>query len=462
MSFSDLRFIFYFLPSFVLLHTLAPQRLRNVLLVAGSLVFYAVGAGARDTAVLCAVVLVNYLLGRWIGSERGELRTGVLFLGVALNLGCLFYFKYLSAALRLLSLRTGADFSFLRIVLPLGISFYVFQSISYLADVHRETVAPERNLINFAAYLLAFPQLLIGPILRYGDVREALSGRTVRRSDLEEGFELFVIGLGLKVLLADQLSTLWAMLERIGFAYISTPLAWFGAVGYSLQLYFDFCGYSLMAMGLGRMLALPIPRNFDQPYLSRSVSEFYRRWHITLGTWFRDYIYIPLGGSRRGTARTFLSLAAVWVLTGLWHGATLNFLLWGVLLLLFIVLEKLGLRYFLGRHALLSHLYLLFVIVQSWVVFRITDMHALRAYFCRLYPFFGGGTAPYPGDFVRLLSSYWHLFAIALFFCLPFPRRFYEKHRGSVLVWLPLLGVFFLSVYFIATASGSPFLYSRF
>lgn len=462
MSFSDLRFIFYFLPAFVCIHTLLPQKWRNVWLFFASLGLYAWGAGWTDAALFAALLVVNYALARWMAQERDEMRAALLTLALFVDFGALFLFKYLAALLRAAQAFFGGDASFFQLALPLGISFYVFQHAAYLIDVYRGTSGAERSFIDYGAFTAAYPQLAMGPILRYGDVRAALKSRSVRRADLEQGFQLFAVGLAFKVLLADQLASLWAALERIGFAYLSAPLAWMGAVGYSLQLYFDFHGYSLMAMGLGRMLALPVARNFDEPYLSRSVSEFYRRWHITLGTWFRDYIYIPLGGSRHGTARTLLALAAVWVLTGVWHGAALNFPLWGAVLFVLIALEKLGLRRFLGRHRVLSHLYLLFVIVQTWVIFRISDLHALGAYFSRLYPFFGSHSAINPGDFLKYGADYWWLFALGALFCLPWPRRFYERNRTSALVWLPLLAVFWLCVYLLSTQSGNAFLYFRF
>ena len=302
----------------------------------------------------------------------------------------------------------------------------------------------------------------MGPILRYDEWRGALKERTLSREDAFLGFELFAVGLCFKVLLADQLAPLWASLERIGYGYLSTPLAWLGAASYSLQLYFDFSGYSLMAMGLGQMLGLPVPRNFDLPYTARSVSEFYRRWHITLGTWFRDYLYIPLGGSRRGKARTALALTVVWFFTGLWHGASWNFVLWGIVLLFFILLEKFCIGSFLKKHALLSHLYLLFVIPPTWVIFRITKLSDVGAYFSRLFPFFGTHSAVSAQDALKLLSSYWWLLLLGILFCLPQPRRFFEKHRGTPLIDLPLFVLFWVCVYFIATSAGNAFLYSRF
>ena len=462
VSFSDLRFIFYVLPGFILLHTLIAPKARNALLFFGSLAVYAWGAGLEAAGILVVMTLLNYLIARWIAQEVSSTRGIYLAMAILLNLGTLFSCKYFFALSAALEPYTGWDLSFLHIALPLGISFYIFQMSGYLIDVYRGNIEPEANLIDFGAFVAAFPQLTMGPILRYGDVRGALKERKPGREDIEQGFQLFCIGLAYKVLLADQLAYLWVVLERIGFEYISTPLAWLGAVGYSLQLYFDFHGYSLMATGLGRMLALPVAWNFDEPYLSRTVSDFYRRWHMTLGTWFRDYVYIPLGGSRHGMARTLLSLAVVWLLTGLWHGPTPNYLIWGGVLFAFIALERLFLRRAFENLHILPHVYLLFVIIQTWVIFRIERFNDLVAYFCRLYPFFGDPVSINYGDFQKYLSSYWWLFAIGILLCLPQPRRWYERHRNNPLVWIPLFALFWVSVYFLSTGSGSEFLYFRF
>ncbi len=319
MSFSDLTFLFYFLPLFFAVYYILPFRFKNAALVLGSFAFYFIGAGARDTLLLSGVLLLHYALARAMAGKEVRTRKALLIIALAADLFCLVYFKYAAFILENLGKLTGTAFSLVELALPLGISFYLFQSAGYLIDVYRGEEA-EKNLIDYAAFTIAFPQLTMGPILRCREWRGALKERTITREDVFSGFELFVVGLCFKVLLADQLAPLWASLERIGYEYLSTPLAWLGAVSYSLQLYFDFSGYSLMAMGLGQMLALPVPRNFDLPYTARSVSEFYRRWHITLGTWFRDYVYIPLGGSRNGNARTVLSLTVVWFFTGLWHG----------------------------------------------------------------------------------------------------------------------------------------------
>ena len=461
MSFSDLTFLFYFLPLFFAVYYLVPFRCKNAVLVLGSAAFYFLGAGARDALLLGASVLFHFCLARAMDGKTVRARKALLLFGLCADLFGLVYFKYAAFLLENLGKLTGQTFSPVHLALPLGVSFYLFQSAGYLIDVYRGARA-ERNPVDFSAFVLAFPQLTMGPILRYDEWRGALKERTVARGDVLLGFECFAVGLCFKVLLADQLAPLWASLERIGYGYLSTPLAWLGAASYSLQLYFDFSGYSLMAMGLGQMLGLRVPRNFDLPYTARSVSEFYRRWHITLGTWFRDYLYIPLGGSRRGKARTALALTVVWVFTGLWHGASWNFVLWGVMLLAFILLEKFCIGGFLREHRLLSHLYLLFVIPQTWVVFRITKLSDIGAYFSRLFPFFGTHSSVSAQDALKLLSSCWWLLLLSVLFCLPQPRRFYEKHRGTLLIDLPLFVLFWVCVYFIATSSGNAFLYSRF
>ena len=463
MSFSTLPFLFYFLPAFLVVYYIAPARRRNAVLALGSIYFYWRGAGTGGTLTLLALVLINYAAARFIEARRGRERRAWLAAALVCDFGSLFYFKYMGWFLENLGTLTGRELSLFRVALPLGISFYVFQSAAYVIDVYRADARAERSLVDFAACETMFPQLVMGPILRMRDVDARLHARRpFRRAAVEDGFSLFVVGLGCKVILADRLAALWAALERIGFAYLSTPLAWFGAVGYSLQLYYDFAGYSLMAMGLGGMLGFSIPRNFDLPYCSRSVSEFWRCWHITLGSWFRDYLYVPLGGSRNGAARLFFSLLAVWTLTGLWHGASWNFVLWGFVLFVLIALEKFLLGGFLKRHRVFARLYFLFLIPQTWVIFRISDLGELGAYFSRLYPFFSSGESVFAGDFLRQLKSFWPLFAAGVLLAAPWPRRFYEKYRSTPLVWLPLFAVFWLCVYLIASGDGSPFLYASF
>ena len=461
MSFSGLNFIFYFLPVFLAVYYLTPPQWHKVVLFVGSMGFYLWGAGWRDAALLFGVIVVNYALALLMERREQPRRRPLLALALCADLGLLLFYKYSGFLAGGIARLLGAESPLLTLALPLGISFYIFQCVAYVVDVYRG-MPPEVNFYAFAAFLSAFPQLTMGPILRYGDLRAALRSRKMRCADLEEGFESFAVGFVLKVLVADQLAPLWASLERIGFASISTPLAWLGAVGYSLQLYFDFAGYSLMAVGLGQMLALPIARNFDHPYCARSVSEFWRRWHITLGAWFRDYLYIPLGGSRRGKGRMVLALTAVWLLTGLWHGAGWSFILWGAALLVLILLEKLALRRLLDRCGLLAHLYVCAVMPITWVLFKITDLRELGAYLGRMFPFFGEGVCVYRGDFAEHLSSYAPFLLLALFLCLPQPERVFEKYRGRWFVSVPLFLLFWYCLYLSSTAGGNAFLYARF
>ena len=269
--------------------------------------------------------------------------------------------------------------------LPLGISFYTFQICSYLMDVYRGAIRAERSLFRLMGYVCMFPQLLSGPLIRYGKLVREWKGREHSMKGFEEGIRIFTVGLGMKVLIANQVGNLWRQTTAIGFESISTPMAWLGLIGYTLQIYFDFYGYSMMASGLGRIMGFHFPDNFRQPYLSVSMTEFWRRWHITLGEWFRDYVYIPLGGSRTGTWRTLRNLLAVWLLTGLWHGDSWNYILWGVVLFLIIAIEKLGLLRILERYHILGHLYMAFWIPISWLIFAVEDLPMLWVYLTRLF-----------------------------------------------------------------------------
>ena len=347
------------------------------MLALGSLLFYWLGAGTGALLVLVALILVNFARGAADRDAHGDERRAWLIPRARVRWAVSFI-----SSTWLVSGKSGQTDEYrlflFRVALPLGVSFYVFQSIAYVADVYRGDAEAERSLFGLRRLSGDVPQLVWGshPAPARCERGASHEASLLPRGGRERLFA-FVVGLGCKVVLADQLASLWTALERIGFAYLSAPLAWFGAVGYSLQLYYDFAGYSLMAMGLARMLGFVIPRNFDLPYCSRSISEFWRRWHITLGIWFRDYLYIPLGGSRNGKRRLLLSLFVVWTLTGLWHGAAWNFVLWGLVLFVFIALESSASAAFLERHRFLSRLYFLFLIPQTWVVFRISDLGEL-------------------------------------------------------------------------------------
>lgn len=466
MSFSDLTFLFYFLPLFFAVYYLVPFRCKNAVLVLGSAACYLLGAGMRDALLLSAVLLLHYFLARLMVGRSPRMRKGLLAAALSADLFCLVYFKYAAFFLENWGKLTGQSFPLIKLVLPLGVSFYLFQSAGYLIDVCRGAAA-EKNLVDYAAFTIAFPQLTMGPILRYDEWRGALKERTLSREDAFLGFELFAVGLCFKVLLADQLAPLWASLERIGYGYLSTPLAWLGAASYSLQLYFDFSGYSLMAMGLGQMLGLPVPRNFDLPYTARSVSEFYRRWHITLGTWFRDYLYIPLGGSRRGSARTALALTVVWFFTGLWHGASWNFVVWGLFYGVILITEK----YFTGKilaklPGAVQTLYTMILVMLGWVLFFSPTLGSALTWIGNMFG--QGATGFMDSQALYLIMRNWLFWVAGIIGSTPFMHLlgkrlvFNEERPHTVLAGCLMAGLFVLCVAYLVTESYNPFLYFRF
>lgn len=320
----------------------------------------------------------------------------------------------------------------------------------------------EKSFIRLGTYVTMFPQLIAGPIINYSEVRMALCSRTVTFEQFESGLKILILGLGAKVIVADRIGLLWNNIQAIGFESISTPLAWMGAFAYSIELYFDFSGYSLMALGLGRMLGFEFPKNFKHPYISRSVSEFWRRWHITLGRWFREYVYIPLGGNRKGKARTIFNLFVVWSLTAVWHGAEGHFLIWGASLLLLLALEKAFLLQFLKKSKILSHVYLVLVVPLTWMAFAIADVGQLGVYYARMFPFFGVGETVRQMDFLQYLKDYGPLFLMGIVFSTPYPTALYKVFEKKWLGSLAVIVVLGLSLYYMAVSTNNPFLYFNF
>ena len=461
MLFSSIPFLFYFLPCVFVLYFLVPMRWKNTGLLLASLFFYAWGE-PKFVVFMLASIVQGYVLARLVEKYRADRGRAKLFLTLSLvfSLGLLGYCKYADFFLSGFNALTGLHIPLLRVALPIGSSFYTFQILSYVVDVYRGDVKAQRNFIDLAAYIAMFPQLIAGPIVRYSDIASQLEHRTHSLADVAAGARRFVLGLGKKVLLANVFYELITTFKASGDR--SVLFYWLYAAACVLNIYFDFSGYSDMAIGLGRIFGFRYLENFDYPYISASITEFWRRWHMSLGSWFRDYVYIPLGGSRNGKRRLLLSLFVVWTLTGLWHGAAWNFVLWGLVLFVFIALEKFCIGSFLEHHRFLSRLYFLFLIPQTWVVFRISDLGELGDYFSRLYPFLSSGESVFAGDLLRQLKSYWWLFALGILLTTPWPRRFYEKYRATPLVWLPLFAVFWLCLYLIATGTGNPFLYARF
>lgn len=465
MVFSSLEFLFVFFPVFLAVYSVSPPKYRNAVIFIASMVFYGVGTADRPLYLLLmlATILVNFILGRLMHTSAHSAKP-CLIIGILFNFGWLIYFKYTGFLITSISaLLLGHPLAVPDIILPIGISFYTFQNVSYLADVYRKKTEPENSFIRYGAYISMFPQLIAGPIVTYGTVKEQLSHREYSFSGINEGLKTFTLGLGFKVLLANQVGGLWKDIGMIGFESISTPLAWMGIAAYSFQLYFDFYGYSLMAVGLGQMMGFALPRNFNHPYTAVTMTEFWRRWHITLGSWFREYVYIPLGGNRGGTAKTVRNLLIVWLLTGLWHGAGWNFLLWGLALFGVLVLEKFCIGGFMERHRLCGHLYMILLIPLSWLLFAVTDMGQIAVYFGRLFPFLSGKPqAVFAGDYIKYFGIYGKFLLAGLLFSTRIPALVYKKHKDSVLMPLVLLAIFSASVYCMYKGMDDPFLYFHF
>lgn len=453
MLFSSLSFIFRFLPIFLVIYYIVPMKYKNAILLIGSICFYTF-LDINNLVLIIVSTSVNCLLGVLIYRAKQANRKGKIpfCIGIIYNVSILLGFKYFLCQMNQIS------------HLPLGISFYTFTSLSFLIDTYKERYDIDTNKSNILTYLWMFPQLISGPIVRYGDLSQQLEDRSLTVARFESGLRLFIIGLGYKVIIANPLASLWNEIQVIGFSSISTTLAWMGVITYSLQLYFDFNGYSLMAIGIGEMLGFNLPVNFAHPYMSRSVSEFWHRWHITLGLWFRDYIYIPLGGNRKGKPRQFLNLFIVWILTGIWHGSELHFVMWGFFLFVLIALEKLCLQQYLRKFKVISRVYLLFVIGLSWMIFAIGDFNQLVLFFTRLFPVFTKNMAitVRSMDFMELLSIYWPYLTAGIFLSTPVAMHWYIKNKKNVKCTLILTVVFWFCIYLLVLGSENTFMYFNF
>ncbi|MCH5275618.1 MAG: MBOAT family protein [Lachnospiraceae bacterium] len=456
MLFNSTEFLLGFLPIFILLYYATQVKYRTITLFAGSIFFYAYGEPIYVFLLFLSIVL-NYVVSKYIGKKRKRnnwRRRRLYICAVVLNVLVLATFKWLPVF--------GSSLPFADIGMPLGISFYTFQILSYLTDIYRGEIVAESSFLKIAAYISMFPQLTSGPIVRYEEISEVLKTPKMKAEDFDGGLKTFVCGLALKVLLADRLAILWHEIQTTGFISISTPLAWLGAFGFSLEIYFDFYGYSLMALGLGRILGFSLPENFRMPYMASSVREFYRRWHMSLKNWFQKYVYIPLGGSRKGMFRTVLNLLVVWLLTAIWHGGTLNFLIWGLSLWFFITLERLILsKYTWGKWKIPGHLYVWFVIPLTWMCFAITDLGELGIYFGRMFGLVEG-ISVYSGDFIKALNNYGVFFGIGLLLCTPLAEKVYKKCKDSLLGMLLLAVIFWLCIWRILAEGNNPFMYLRF
>lgn len=471
MVFSSIAFIMYFMPVFFLVYYILPASYKNAWLFLASLGFYYYGVRGNPGYLLLMImsVVVNFVAGKLIEAQKTKrARKAWLVVGIVYDLGWLILFKYLGFLIENLNALFGAmhvkvQLETWNLILPIGISFYTFQIISYLVDVYRRETKAEKSLISLGTYLCMFPQLIAGPIVNYHLIQEQLHKRKHSMVKVESGLKVFALGLAYKVLLANWVGHLWTEVTAIGYESISTPLAWMSIVAYSLQLYFDFYGYSLMAIGLGRMMGFDFPQNFNNPYMAVSMTDFWRRWHMTLGGWFREYVYIPLGGNRGGFAKTVRNMFVVWLLTGLWHGASWNFVLWGLLLFVLLFVEKAGLGKVLERHKALGHIYMILWIPLSWLVFVITDLSQLGIYLQKLFPFFGStGTVLFQGDYLKYGKTYGIYLVLGILFATGVQEKLLKKNKNRLWVILLLLALFWASVYCMYLGMDDPFLYFRF
>ena len=417
MVFSSVSFLFYFLPAFLAVYFLAPAGAKNLVLFLASMLFYSWGEGAY-VAVLLGYLVFNYACGLALDRLEGGARKVALAFGLAVDLAGLAWFKYLMLVLGLFPERFGSVPEHL----PAGISFYTFHSISYLVDVYRRSATAERNVLSLAVYLSMFPQLIAGPIIRFKDICGEVRHRIHTWEKAYSGSRQLVVGLAQKVLIADNVGPIADAAFDAVPGSLTAGLAWLGVVAYTFQIYFDFAGYSNMAIGMGRILGLTYPRNFDLPYCSKSITEFWRRWHISLSTWFRDYLYIPLGGNRVSRSRTFFNLLAVFALCGLWHGASLSFVVWGLYHGAFLILERtpLGAR-LEARPALVRHAYALLVVMIGWVFFRSPTLPGALGYLGTMFCVGGACTASVPSELFE--ATPWHALWLALAALLATPLR---------------------------------------
>ncbi len=473
MVFSSLLFLFIFFPAVLVVYFIVPKSLKNAVLFVSSLIFYAWGEPIYVLLMLFST-LVDYTHGMLVHrfKRQGKIKKAkiVLLSSVIINLGLLGFFKYTDFLIGTFNSVFGTSAQLLNVALPIGISFYTFQTMSYTIDVYRGDAEPQKNIIDFGTYVALFPQLIAGPIVQYKTIAHELKNRTSNCDSFADGLHHFVIGLGKKVLLANNIGILWDSVKSVPSEDMTVLAAWLGILAYTFQIYFDFDGYSEMAIGLGKMFGFSFPKNFDYPYISRSITEFWRRWHISLGTWFREYVYIPLGGNRRGLLVQIRNIAIVWFLTGVWHGAAYNFILWGVYFGIILTFEKLFLLRFMEKWPVfLRRLYSLLLIVFGWVIFGLDELSQAVKYFGYM---FGIGTAGlYSDSSLFLLRNYGLLFIISAVASTPLMARVFSKIMSAlkdravisaVMVNVYNMGVFLTSVAYLVDATYNPFLYFRF
>ena len=477
MLFTDPIFLFIFLPSLLALYFILPFKFKNGCLLAFSLLFYAWGESVYILVMLASIAF-NFLMGlcidKAVDGQCGTKRKGLLLLGIGGNLALLVYFKYAVLLFSSLGISTLANIDTSAIHLPIGISFFTFQAITYLVDLYRREIEVQKNIKDLALYICLFPQLIAGPIVRYATVAKALTSRVSTIDDIHYGVRRFIIGLAKKMLIANPMGYLADQIFILNNNEITTPLAWIGITAYTLQIFFDFSAYSDMAIGLGRIFGFHFPENFNYPYIAKSITEFWRRWHMSLSSWFRDYLYIPLGGNRAGQVRTYFNLFIVFALCGFWHGASWTFLAWGIYHGIFLIIERMGLGKLLEKlpHAV-RHAYLLLIIMIGWVPFRAETFSQAQTFLMNMFSFNWPDDSLFPpARFIdnELLVIY----IIGLIFCTPIHLviksakqrlptiKQWQQNVLNIISLCSLLALYVLSLMAISADSYNPFIYFRF
>ena len=469
MVFSSITFLFLFLPVALAVYYIIPEKWKNIVLLAASILFYAWGEPVYVILMVLSILL-NYFCGLDIDRKSDDpvkAKHSVVF-AVAANVAILAFFKYYAFVLDMLSGILPVEIPYRELPMPIGLSFYTFQSLTYIIDVYRKKTGTQKNILNYALYIAMFPQLIAGPIVRYVDIEEQLTNRRTSAAKLGQGAMLFIRGLAKKAVIANMTGEIFQQISDMPASQMSMLMAWLGCISYAFQIYFDFSGYSDMALGLARMFGFELKKNFDYPYISQSITEFWRRWHISLSSWFREYVYIPLGGNRCSAVRNIVNLMIVWTLTGMWHGAAWNFIVWGVYYGVIIVMEK----YVYGASLdelpkPVRHIYSLVLILIGWVFFFSPSIgYALRY----LAAMFGGGAGIADKGAWFVLFSHWLLYLLAV---LGSTRIGYALVRGITGAWksrrartaatvIVYFGMFFISIAYLVTGSYNPFLYFRF
>ena len=471
MVFSSILFLFRFLPIFMMIYFLAPGRVKNLVLFLGSLIFYAWGEPVYVVLMLFSTVS-DYVHGRLIGAKRGtKAAKWLLVSSIVINLLLLGFFKYADFAIGTINYLTGMSIPLLELGLPIGISFYTFQTMSYTIDVYRGEAKVQKNILDFGVFVTMFPQLIAGPIVKYRQVEEQMNQRKHDIVKISCGVKRFVLGLAKKVLLANNIGLIWNTVKEYDFGEMSVLTAWIGIIAFALQIFFDFAGYSDMAIGLGAVMGFDFPENFNYPYISKSVTEFWRRWHMTLSSWFKEYVYIPLGGNRKGLFRQIFNIFVVWMLTGIWHGAGWNFVLWGLWFAVLLILEKVFLKKCLSMlPGFVGHAYCLLVVLTGWVLFELQSVSAITGYLSGMFGLNGGFL--WDNRAFYLVRENLVLLTVGVLAATPIfaaSVKRLRKSRTGLGMAIYSLGekaipavLLLMSIAYVVDASFNPFLYFRF